>query len=166
MVDWRQECNEVRWRPGQKTNSAPPWSNRCPHGRSLAPLWSNPSSFEGKFIVLKKVLVTLLGIFCASSSNSAPLQWFRAPIVNWRPGNCDPLAPPRYAPDWRLACGNNRFLKFTYLWSYGTGGSWKTDTVIQIQTDRNVPDTEMVANRTNQNPTFCDTTISSWCSMK
>ena len=47
---------------------------RRPHSRSLAPLWSNPSSFEGKFTVLKKVLVTLLGLFGASSNNSAPLQ--------------------------------------------------------------------------------------------
>jgi len=93
-----QGRNKVRWRPGQKTNSAPPWSNRRPHGRSLAPPWSILSSFEGKFTVLKKVLVTLLGLLGASSSNSAPLQWSSAPIVNWPPGDCVPLAPPRYAP--------------------------------------------------------------------
>ena len=45
---------------------------RRPHGRSLTPLSSNLSSFEGKFTVLKKVLVTLLGLFGASSSDSAP----------------------------------------------------------------------------------------------
>ena len=54
-----QGRNEVIWRPGQKTNLAPPWSNRRPHGRSLTPLWSNPSSFEGKFTVLKKELIIL-----------------------------------------------------------------------------------------------------------
>ena len=43
-----------------------------PHGRSLAPLWSNLSSFEGKFTVLKKVLETLPALFGASSSDSAP----------------------------------------------------------------------------------------------
>jgi len=91
-----QGRNEVRWRPGHITNSAPSWSNRRPHGRSLAPLWSNLSSFESKFTVLKKVLVILLGLFGTSSSNSAPLQWFSTSIVNWRPGNCAPLAPPRY----------------------------------------------------------------------
>jgi len=69
-----QGRNEVRWRPGQKTNSVPPWSNWHPHDRSLAHLWSNLSSFEGKFTVLKKVLVTLLRLFGASSSDSAPLQ--------------------------------------------------------------------------------------------
>jgi len=68
-----QGRNEAIWRPGHKTNSAHPWSNRRPHGRSLAPFWSNLSSFEDKFTVLKKVLVTLLGLFGASSSNSAPL---------------------------------------------------------------------------------------------
>jgi len=70
-----------------------PLGNRRPNGRSLAPLWSNLSFFEGKFIVLKKVLVTLLGLFGAFSSNSAPLQWFSAPIVNWRPGSCGLLDP-------------------------------------------------------------------------
>ena len=92
-----QGRNEIIWHPRQITNLAPPWSNRRPHGRSLAPLWSNLSSFEGKFTVWKKVLVTLLGLFGASSSNSAPLQWFSAPTVNWRRGIVPPL-PPRYAP--------------------------------------------------------------------
>jgi len=39
-----------------------------------APPWSNLSSFESKFTVLKKVLVTLMGLFGASRSNSAPPQ--------------------------------------------------------------------------------------------
>jgi len=79
---------------GQKTKSEPPRSNRRTHGRSVASLWSNLSSFKGKFAVLKKVLMTLLGLFGASSSNSAPLLWFSDPIVNWRPGKCAPPAPP------------------------------------------------------------------------
>jgi len=88
-----QGRNEVIWRPGKKTNSAPPWSYRLPHGRSLATLRSNLSYFEGKFTVLKKVLVTLLGLFGASRNNSAPLQWSSDPVVNLRPGNCAPFAP-------------------------------------------------------------------------
>jgi len=60
--------------PGVKDKFGAPLVEPAPRGRSLAPLWSNLSSFEGKFTVLKKVLVTLLGLFGASSSNSAPLQ--------------------------------------------------------------------------------------------
>jgi len=55
--------------------------------------WSNLSSFESKFTVLKKVIATLLGLFGGSRSNSAPPQWFSVPIVKWRPGNCATLAP-------------------------------------------------------------------------
>jgi len=51
-------CNDVRWRPGQEASLAPPYSNF----RSL----------ERKCTVLKKVLVTLLGLFGAPSSHSAP----------------------------------------------------------------------------------------------
>jgi len=93
-----QGRNEVRWCPGQKTSLAPPWSNRRPHCQSLAPPRSKLSFSESKFTVLKKVLVTLLGLLGGSRSNSAPPQWFSAPIVNWRSGNCAPLAPCRYAP--------------------------------------------------------------------
>ena len=74
VSDAVQGRNAVRWRPGQRTNSAPPWS------KFGAPV-SNLSSFEGKFTVLKKVLATLLGLF-------------GAPAVNWRPGNCAPLVTP------------------------------------------------------------------------
>jgi len=66
-----QGRNEIRWRPGQEARLAPPCSNL--------------SSFESKCTVLKKILVTLLGLF-------------GAPIVIRRPGNCAPLAPLRYAP--------------------------------------------------------------------
>ena len=59
-----QGRNEVRWRPGQEA--------------SLAPQCSNLRSFGSKRTVLKKVLVTLLGLFGASHSHSAPPQWFGA----------------------------------------------------------------------------------------
>ena len=82
----QQGRNEIRWRQGQKTNSAPPWSDRRPHGRHLALLWSNLISFKGKFTVLKKVLVTLLGLFVATRSGSAPGQLcpfrYAAPVPN------------------------------------------------------------------------------------
>jgi len=45
-------------------------------------------SFVSKCTVLKKVLVTLLGLF------GAPAVIWRPPIVTRRPGNCVPLAPP------------------------------------------------------------------------
>jgi len=67
-VPWLRVClrcklctqghNEGRWCPGQKASLAPPWSNL--------------SSFERKFTILKKVLVTLLRLFDASCSNSTP----------------------------------------------------------------------------------------------
>ena len=63
-----------------------------PHDRSLAPLWSNLSSFEGKFAVLKKVLVTLLGLF------SAPPAVIQRPHSELAPGELCPPCPPRYAP--------------------------------------------------------------------
>jgi len=45
---WNHGRNEVRWRPGQEA--------------SLAPQCSKLSSFGSKFTVLKKVLVTLMGL--------------------------------------------------------------------------------------------------------
>jgi len=48
-----QGHNEVRWRPGQETSLAPPFSNLRPFG--------------SKCTVLKKVLVTLLGLFGSSA---------------------------------------------------------------------------------------------------
>ena len=82
----------------QKTNSTSPWSNRRPHGRSLAPLWSNLSSFEGKFAVLKKVPVTLLGLFGASSSNSGALAVIQRRHSELAPGELFPPCPPFVTP--------------------------------------------------------------------
>jgi len=73
-----QGRTEVRWRPWPETSLAPPCSNL--------------RSFGSKFTVLKNVHLTLLGLFGASHSHLAP------PAVIRRPGNCAPLAPPRYAP--------------------------------------------------------------------
>jgi len=47
----RQGCNEARWRQGQEASLAPPCSKQ--------------RSFGSKCVVLKKVLVTLLGLFGA-----------------------------------------------------------------------------------------------------
>jgi len=57
---------------GAKDKFGAPLVEPAPHGRSLAPLWWNLSSFESKFAVLNKVLVTLLGLFGDSRSDSAP----------------------------------------------------------------------------------------------
>jgi len=65
-----QGRSEVRWRPGQGASSAPPCSNLM--------------SFGSKCTVLMNVLATLLRLI-------------GAPSVVRRPGNCDLLAPPRYA---------------------------------------------------------------------
>jgi len=70
---WFLRRGEVRWRPGQKA--------------SLAPLCSNLRSFRSKSTVLKKVLVTLLGLFGTPGSHSAP------PAVIQHVGNCVPLPP-------------------------------------------------------------------------
>jgi len=48
---------------------------------------SNMRSFGSKSTVMKKVLVTLLGLFGASHSHSA------TPAVIRHPGNCAPLLP-------------------------------------------------------------------------
>jgi len=68
-----QGRNEVRWRPGQEA--------------SLAPACSNLRSFGSECTVLKKVLVTLLWLYCSLRSDSAP----RAAIRH--PRNFSPLAP-------------------------------------------------------------------------
>jgi len=56
LVTGLQGCNEVRWLPGQEASLEPPCSNL--------------RSFERKCAVLKKVLVTLLGLFGAPDSDS------------------------------------------------------------------------------------------------
>jgi len=66
-----QGRNEVRWRPGQEASLSTPCSNL--------------RYFGSKCSVLKKVLVTILGLF-------------GAPIVTRRPGNRTALATPRCAP--------------------------------------------------------------------
>jgi len=57
---WFLRRGEVRWRAGQKA--------------SLAPLCSNLRYFRSKSAVPKKVLVTLLGLFGAPHSHSAPVE--------------------------------------------------------------------------------------------
>ena len=59
--------NEVKWHSGQEASLAPPCLNL--------------RSFGSKCTVLKKVFVTLLGVFGAPRSDSAP-------------GNCAPLVTP------------------------------------------------------------------------
>jgi len=54
---WSGGRKEVRWRPGQEA--------------SLAPRCSKLSSFGSKCTVLKKVFVTLLGLFGAPRSDLA-----------------------------------------------------------------------------------------------
>jgi len=70
----RAAHNEVRWRPGQETSLAPPCSNL--------------RSFESKSTVLKKVLVTLLGLFSAPCSHSVPPAVIRRPCspIVWQSG--------------------------------------------------------------------------------
>ena len=48
------------------------------------------SFFGSKFTVLKKVLVTFMGLFGAPRSNSALLQWFGAPHSDLAPGELWP----------------------------------------------------------------------------
>ena len=77
---WRphvQRRNEVRWRPGQEASLALPCSNL--------------RSFGTKCTVLKKVLVTLLGLFGTPRSDSTPPYGFGAREL------C-PLDPPSLRP--------------------------------------------------------------------
>ena len=65
-------------------------------GPCLAHLCSNMRSFGSKCIVLKKVLVTLLGLYGAPHSISATPEWFGARGIA-------PPCIPRYAPaDWTI----------------------------------------------------------------
>ena len=75
-----QGRNKVRWRPGQEASLPPPCSKL--------------RSFGSKYSVLKKVPVTLLELFGDSAAIRHPPQWFGAPIVIRRPGNCAPLVTP------------------------------------------------------------------------
>ena len=76
----RQGRNEVRWRPGQEAGLASQCSNL---------------PFASKCTVLKKVLVTLLGLSGAPRSHSAPSAVIR------RPGTV-PSCPPLLCP-WQKA---------------------------------------------------------------
>jgi len=71
-IHYTQGRNEASWRPGQEASLAHPCSNLM--------------SFGSQCNVLKKVLVTLLGLSRRPHSDSAPEEL------------C-PLCPPRYAPD-------------------------------------------------------------------
>ena len=59
----------------------------------IAPPCSKLRCFGSKCSVVKKVLVTLLGLSGAPRGHSAPPQWFGASIVTRSPGNYAPLAP-------------------------------------------------------------------------
>ena len=72
-----QGRNDVRWRPGQEASLAPP----C----------SKPRSFGSIRSVLKKVLVTLLGLFRASADVGRPHS--DSALGNWTP-----LAPTSLRP--------------------------------------------------------------------
>jgi len=69
-----------------------------PHKASLVPLCSNLRYFESKCTVLKKVFVTLLGLYGAPCSHSVP------PAVIWRPhsdsaaGELGPCCVPAIKP--------------------------------------------------------------------
>jgi len=75
--EYIQGRNEVRWRLGQEASLAPPCSNL--------------RSFGSKFSVLKKVPVTLLGLFGALRSGSASPYWLRRGILP----PCHPSLRPR-----------------------------------------------------------------------
>jgi len=91
-VACQQERNEVRWRPGQEASLAPPCSNL--------------GSFGTKCTVLKKVLVTLLGLIGALA-------------VIWRPhsdsasGEVYPPCPSVVTP----------LLASCHLFMYATSGA-------------------------------------------
>jgi len=80
-----QGRNEIRWRPGQEASLAPPCSNL--------------RSFGSTFTVLKKVLVTLLGLFGVPAFIRRPPAVFQSPQSDSVPGELRPLALPRYVPD-------------------------------------------------------------------
>jgi len=72
MVQSGQGRNEVRWRPGQRSMFGSPYSNL--------------RSFGTKCAALKKVVVTLLGLFGAPAA-------IRRPHSDSVPGELFPLAP-------------------------------------------------------------------------
>jgi len=73
-MGWLQGLNEVRWRPGQETSSAPPCSSL--------------KSFGTKCAVVESTC-DIVGTFRRTRSDSAP------PAVVWCPGNSPhPLVTP------------------------------------------------------------------------
>ena len=87
--------NEVRWRLGQDATLAPPYLNL--------------KSYGSKLTVLKEVFVTLLDIFGAPRSHSAPPWWFGARGIA-------PLAPARYDPAWYSSICNRKISGWVYCW--------------------------------------------------
>jgi len=91
-----QGRNEVGRHPGQEASLAPPCSNLRSFGR--------------KFTVLKKILVTLLGLFGAPRWHFPPPAVIRRPHGYW---SCAwelcPLASRRYAPACSDQWRNKRF---------------------------------------------------------
>ena len=84
-----QGRKEVRWRPGQKPNLAPPCSNL--------------RSFASKCTVLKKVLVTLLGLFDSHRSYSAPEELCPlSPLVTPLPTSSSTVGNKRESSGWIL----------------------------------------------------------------
>jgi len=71
-----QRRNEVRWRPGQEASLAPPCSNL--------------KSFGSKYTVLKKVLVTLMGLLGARGI--VPPRYAPGYMVRERLGTPDPVS--------------------------------------------------------------------------
>jgi len=88
-----QGCNKVRWPPGQEASLVHPWSKLL-------------RSFGSKCTVLnwllKKVLVTSLGLFSASHTYSFP------PAVILCPGNYAPLVMPLLLILLRWICDSPR----------------------------------------------------------
>ena len=85
----RQGRNEVRWCPGQEASLAPPCSKQV---------------FRKQTYCTEESTWDIAGTF-----RRLP-QWFGAPIVTRCPGNCAPLATPRYAPGLRgMKCTKENF---------------------------------------------------------
>ena len=95
---WYQGRNEVRWRLGQETSLAPPYSNL--------------SSFGRKFTVMKKVLLKLLGLFGPISRHLAPpavIRRFQNDPAIQLPGNRALLFPPSIRRSMVRTCFSHRW---------------------------------------------------------
>jgi len=58
-----------------------------------------PEVFRKQIYCIEESTCDIVGTFRSlPQSFGAPPQWFGASIVIRRPGNCDPLSPPHYAP--------------------------------------------------------------------